>query len=305
MWYTGSQDSTRLTLTSEDAYLYGTNVYINGTTKITGTLDAGATSIIGTFSARASRNSTPYLSPVTTSANYIRGICSPLLCAGTPTDTSGYNSLPGNGSINARDVYIGSTDNAGIVSIHGDLSVYGGRMYCDGMVSSNIKSRLVDTEDYEDRLLFCYETSAPMFGDIGSGIIDSDGYAYVSIDDIFTEAAHTDYAYQVFLQKCGPGDLWVAEKHPDYFVVQGTPNLAFDWELKAHQLGLENLRLDSFSQYEAPNEGMREGNEMTDDIIDGGAEDIPDVEETASLIEDLYNDPVEELEQMYDEILAA
>lgn len=144
-----------------------------------------------------------------------------------------------------------------------------------------------------------------MFGDLGSGALDDDGYAYVSIDDVFAETAHTDYNYQVFLQKCGPGDLWVAEKHPNYFVVQGTPNLAFDWEIKAHQVDVENMRLDSFKQYEAPTEGMRENSDMVSEAERKESEDIPDTERAAADIEDLYNDPVAELERMYDEIRAA
>lgn len=109
---------------------------------------------------------------------------------------------------------------------------------------SGTKSRIAETTDYGDRLLYCYETPAPMFGDMGSGTIGDDGLCYVEIDDIFGETARTDMAYQVFLQKCGQGDLWVTEKHPNYFVVEGTPGLTFDWELKGHQTGYEYERLD-------------------------------------------------------------
>ena len=51
-------------------------------------------------------------------------------------------------------------------------------------------------------------------------------------------------AYQVFLQKCGAGDLWVEEKTQTHFIVHGMPNLAFDWQLKAHQTGFEFDRLE-------------------------------------------------------------
>ena len=106
------------------------------------------------------------------------------------------------------------------------------------------KSRIVDTDNYGERLLYCYETPSPMFGDIGSGTIDEDGFCHVAIDDIFTETARTDLAYQVFLQKCGEGDLWVSEKRQTHFVVRGTPGLSFDWELKAKQAGFSDLRLE-------------------------------------------------------------
>lgn len=83
-----------------------------------------------------------------------------------------------------------------------------------------------------------------MFGDIGSGLIDDDGYCVVSIDDIFAQTANSEIAYQVFLQKCGEGDCWIAEKSINYFVVEGTPGLEFDWELKAHQTGYESTRIE-------------------------------------------------------------
>lgn len=106
------------------------------------------------------------------------------------------------------------------------------------------KNRAAKTEDYGERLLYCYETPSPMFGDLGSGTIGEDGMCYVEIDDVFVETARTDIAYQVFLQKCGAGDLWVAEKRPTHFVVEGTPGLRFDWELKARQAGYETERLE-------------------------------------------------------------
>lgn len=237
---------------------------------------------------------------------FYHGICSEYICAGSLSDTSGYNSLPANGTVLCKILEAGKSGTTnGTIEVNGSLYVRGGTLHCSGTVSSDIKSRLVDTENYGDRLLFCYETPAPMFGDLGSGTLDGDGFAYVSIDDVFAETAHTDYNYQVFLQKCGPGDLWVAEKHPNYFVVQGTPNLAFDWEIKAHQVDVENMRLDSFKQYEAPTEGMRENSDMVNEAESKESEDIPDTEKTAADIEDLYNDPIAELEQMYDEIRAA
>ena len=39
----------------------------------------------------------------------------------------------------------------------------------------------------------------------------------------------------MFLQKEGHGDLWVDEKDPLFFIVKGTPELKYSWELKAIQ----------------------------------------------------------------------
>lgn len=117
--------------------------------------------------------------------------------------------------------------------------------------ATGTKSRLVETDDYSDRLLYAYETPTPMFGDIGGGVIGEDGLCYVEIDDMFSETARTDISYQVFLQACGQGELYVSEKSPTHFVVSGTPGLAFDWELKAKQTGFEHLRLDDNKLSEA------------------------------------------------------
>lgn len=106
------------------------------------------------------------------------------------------------------------------------------------------KSRKAPTENYDDRLLYCYEMPSPMFGDIGDGITDEEGVSVISIDDIFAETIRGDLNYQVFLQKCGPGELWVEERTPSYFVVKGTPNMKFSWELKAKQAGYETERLE-------------------------------------------------------------
>lgn len=121
----------------------------------------------------------------------------------------------------------------------GSLTVAG-----DFLVSSGTKSRQVRTDNYSDRLLYCYETPAPLFGDIGECFIDSDGSSYVDIDDIFTETIESKVEYQVFLQKEGEGDCYIAEKTPRYFVVKGTPGLKVAWELKAKQKDYSLTRLE-------------------------------------------------------------
>lgn len=136
-----------------------------------------------------------------------------------------------------------STD--GKVKVFGTLEATYGTSYFAAISVSGTKNRVVKTPDYDERLLSCYETPTPMFGDMGGGTIGEDGLCYVMIDDVFAETVCTDIAYQVFLQKCGSGDLWVSEKHQNYFVVEGTPNLKFDWEIKAKQRDYESLRMEN------------------------------------------------------------
>lgn len=113
-----------------------------------------------------------------------------------------------------------------------------GNFWCNGT-----KSRVVETDDYGDRLLYCYETPTPMFGDIGEGQIADDGKCYVWIDPTFAQTID-DINYQVFLQRYGQGECWVSERTPNYFIVEGTQGLKFGWELKAKQSGFNQLRLD-------------------------------------------------------------
>ena len=109
------------------------------------------------------------------------------------------------------------------------------------------KSRAVDSNQYSNRLLYCYETATPMFGDIGEGIIGEDGYCYISFDPIFAQTVTTDQ-YQVSLQKYGEGDCWILERYGSYFIVQGTPNLKFGWEIKAKQRDYDQLRLEKYEE---------------------------------------------------------
>lgn len=121
-----------------------------------------------------------------------------------------------------------------------------GSLTCTGT-----KSRAVETENYGGILEYCYEMTSPVFGDIGTGKIGEDGFCYVYLDPVFLEAVSTSCEYQVFLQKEGAGDLWVAGKNIDHFIVEGTSNLSFSWEVKVKQRGYELLRQESTEQIEA------------------------------------------------------
>lgn len=127
-------------------------------------------------------------------------------------------------------------DTSGGIIAGGSMQVYGA------------KNRIVETENYAERLQYCYETPTPMFGDVGEGAIDKTGKCYVWLDDVFAETIDTDVQYQIFLQAYGEGNVYVNERSPSYFVVCGTPGLAFGWEIKAVQKGYDTVRLESFEK---------------------------------------------------------
>ena len=216
-------------------------------------------------------------------------------------------------------LYSGSSTSSGSLTVYGNascdklvvgerstaasyqdrLDVHGRAYFRGDLVVSGSKSRTANTTDYGRRMLYAYETPTPEFGDIGSGRTDADGLCYVSIDDVFAETASVSTAYQVFLQKCGQGDIWVEEKAPTHFVVRGTPGLAFDWEMKARQSGYENIRLES------------------DEINSAEGENCQDASDSAFAVTALYNgdldydepyysdDFVSVMERMFDEELMA
>lgn len=136
-------------------------------------------------------------------------------------------------------------------------------------VISGTKSRIAETQNFSDRLLYCYETPTPMFGDVGCAQTNAEGVTIIDIDPVFAETISTGTEYQVFLQKEGPGDLWIQEKDESYFVVRGTPELKFSWELKCSQKHFEHLRLEEETQRTMVSKDINNAENDYSDIIDG------------------------------------
>lgn len=170
-----------------------------------------------------------------------------LIDAGSSSRIQFYDSFSGDG----RD----------IIALQGDLEVRG------------TKSRVARTENFSERLLYCYETPTPMFGDLGCGTTNDRGIAIVDIDPAFSETINSGIEYQVFLQKEGDGDIWVAEKDTEFFMVRGTPNLKFSWEVKCIQKSFEHLRLDEKEVQEAAQKDARDTQKDYNIIIDTVVED--------------------------------
>lgn len=136
------------------------------------------------------------------------------------------------------------------VAIHsgtGDISI-AGTLGAQNIGAEGTKSRIISTSDFGKVLQYCYETPSPMFGDVGSGKLDEAGLCYIYFDVVFMQTVSTDMEYQVFLQKEGMGDLWIAEKNEEYFLVRGTPGLKFSWECKVKQRDYEYERLDVYDE---------------------------------------------------------
>ena len=124
--------------------------------------------------------------------------------------------------------------------IQGPLTIYG------SYTATGTKNALVETEHYGKRKTYCYEMSEVLFGDIGEGEVKG-GRCEIIIDPIFAETVNTEKPYQVFLTPYGRGQIWVAERLPDKFIVEGD-DIKFAYEIKAKRRGFETERLEEVKE---------------------------------------------------------
>ncbi|MFQ9922527.1 MAG: hypothetical protein ACLRVU_03375 [Beduini sp.] len=118
-----------------------------------------------------------------------------------------------------------------------------GQATCSSLIVNGTKSRIVQTQNFSTRLLNAVESPDPIFEDSGIGYIAANGECIIYIDPIFRETINSKNQYYIQLTKCGLGDIYAKKMYPDYFIVGGTSNLKFFWNIKAKQLGYENNRL--------------------------------------------------------------
>lgn len=114
----------------------------------------------------------------------------------------------------------------------GAFEAHGGATFWDDLVVHGSKSRIVNTEEYGWLAFDAYETPLPHFGDIGESITDDKGECRVDIDPKFLSAVKDKY--HVFIQPYGDAQLSVS-RYEKYFVVKGSPNTEFSYEIKAVQ----------------------------------------------------------------------
>lgn len=115
--------------------------------------------------------------------------------------------------------------------IAGDLSVQGS------------KNSTVETKSYGRRLLNAYETPEYYFADYGEGVTGEDGKLRVDIDPMFAETVNLDH----YMTHVTPTKLVlcaVTKEAKDHFIIETSePNVLVRWNLVAHRLGYEDIRL--------------------------------------------------------------
>lgn len=242
-----SQESDKVTLTSNRLIVNSTgfNLDGNGNASFAGTITSSvmsACTITGSYFHAENTDPDDWTRIFVTGSGYGTYL-SP---GGCRAEGPSYYSAMGHNAmgVHSRD----DSYHAELNSLGLDLS--GGIIAGGSMQVYGTKNRIVETEHYAERLQYCYETPTPMFGDIGEGRTDDTGKCIVFIDGVFEETIDTDIQYQVFLQAYGDGNAYVNERSPSYFVVRGTPGLAFGWEIKAVQKGYDTTRLESYEKPE-------------------------------------------------------
>lgn len=199
----------------------GSTVYVNGSLEV---------NKYGTSLKQLEVNGATTLKGYTVIKNNSLGVEGTIYCNGNIEAMAS-----GKGQINAN--YLGSMGN---ISCQGTLS--GSNLSISGS-----KNCVQETESYGKRLINAYETADYYFGDIGESKLEN-GECIVFIDNIFKEIINLDYEYQVFLTKYGRGDIWVAERNKDCFVVQGENDISFGWEIKGKRKGYETSRLEKYEE---------------------------------------------------------
>lgn len=162
--------------------------------------------------------------------------------------TSTINQSQGRLNLEADSILIIKCLNEGGVSIRGTTTISGNTVIFGNFIVGNgfSKNCMQNTEHYGNRLINAYETAEYYYGDIGENEVKN-GICKVEIDPIFAECVNLKVTYQVFLSPYGKGNIFVSERTPTYFVVEGD-NIPFCWELKAKRIGYENTRLEEFTK---------------------------------------------------------
>ena len=155
------------------------------------------------------------------------------------SNTINFQSPSGFGAV---FLYPDTTDPSKLI-LNGSLSVTGG-IYLNGY-----KGRVVETENYGRRTLAAMESALPVFADMGRGKLDENGFAFIALDDVFSETVEADYQYHVFLSaEMEKTSIYVSQYGYNYFTVSGDPDAVFSWLVFVPQKGYIGDRLPVISR---------------------------------------------------------
>lgn len=113
------------------------------------------------------------------------------------------------------------------------------------------KNSTVPTEHYGQRLLNAYETPEYYFADYGEAVTGDNGKVRVDIDPMFAETVNLSR----YMTHVTPTELVlcaVTHEDIDHFIIETSkPNVLVRWNLVAHRLGYEDVRLKEDTAYDS------------------------------------------------------
>ena len=113
------------------------------------------------------------------------------------------------------------------------------------------KNSTVPTEHYGQRLLNAYETPEYYFADYGEAVTGDDGKVRIDIDPMFAETVNLSR----YMTHVTPTELVlcaVTHEDIDHFIIETSkPNVLVRWNLVAHRLGYEDIRLKEDTAYDS------------------------------------------------------
>ncbi len=162
-------------------------------------------------------------------------------------DDGGEIRIAGAGPIKLQGKYLDDGFNDGMTHTLGNLQV--DNLHVRKWLGVDQSKNAIVKTSQGPVTINAYETAEYYFGDIGEGQTDFNGIAYVGIEKLFNETVNTNIPYQVFLTAYGSGNLWVAQREHNRFVVKSDqPNIKFGWEIKAKRKGYEYTRLQNVDE---------------------------------------------------------
>ena len=257
----GTFDGDKMTIKNlnADSITAGTidarNVTINGINASNITSGQLSGNLLGDISAAKLTSGTLSTSRLDAGAtsNYLSNNGSLLKKTGTFSGNIQWSNGSGISNSNSRVVIQGNGYPIQITGGSLILAFAGGTVTSSGAWTHNgswtvtgAKSAAQDTEHYGRRRLYAYELPESYFGDIGEGEVKG-GRCEIIIDPMFAETVNTELPYQVFITPYGRGQIWVAERLPDKFIVEGD-DIKFGFEIKAKRRGFETERLEEVKE---------------------------------------------------------
>ncbi|MDT6374330.1 phage tail protein [Enterococcus faecium] len=113
------------------------------------------------------------------------------------------------------------------------------------------KNSTVPTEHYGQRLLNAYETPEYYFADYGEAVTGDDGKVRVDIDPMFAETVNLS-RYMIHVTPTELVLCAVTHEDIDHFIIETSkPNVLVRWNLVAHRLGYEDIRLKEDTAYDS------------------------------------------------------